>query len=211
MKKHLLFLLFYIIVNKGNSQNIENDSIIIGNLKLLINEFINDVDDVSKTYIDSSQYTLIAGIKAYHKKSLSKSVKPDSLVKLFQSQNKLNKFKIYAYLFDYLFEKGLDLNYDYYNRFVYDTKNSFYIDRFKSSEYYQKRRILYYFFDLYKNYKICTISNRDDRQLQASLIENIINYGNFKYPKSCERVLKMDNVLDRNKLENKIQKLNNNE
>ncbi len=37
-EKYFLFLLLHLMINNGNSQNIKNDSIIIGNLKLLISE-----------------------------------------------------------------------------------------------------------------------------------------------------------------------------
>jgi hypothetical protein len=181
------------------------DSTLLTNLRQNIDLYLSDIDDITNTYIDSSRYSIIRGRKLYHRISLSKAIRPDSLVNLFRHIDREQKYKVYAYIFDYLFQNGLDFEYDYYTHFLYDSTNNYYLDRSRTTEYINKKKVLYYFFNIYKNYKLF-IGYYPGTLIEDPLtyITNAINYGNLKFPISCENVLLMKNVLDRDTFDGKF-------
>ena len=165
---------------------------------------MSDVVDISNTYIDSSKYTIIKGRKVYHKISLSKGIRPDSLVNLFKHLVRDQKYKVYGYIFDYLFLNGLDFNYDYYTQFLFIEESASYLDRFQSKEYFENKRLLYYFFDIYKNYRVFIASDISFDSDGINFINNLIKFGDFKYPISCKNVLMNKGVLTRSSFERKF-------
>lgn len=182
------------------------DSLLLTNLKGHIDLKMSTDEGISNTYIDSSRYTIIAGRKAYYKISKSKAIRPDSLVKLFKHVDIVQKYKIYAYIFEYLFQIGLDFKYDYYTQFLFINESSTYLDRFRTKEYYDKKKLLFYFFDIYQNYRYFIFSDNNFNSEGIQIINNILSFGDFKFPISCENVLKDKSVLNRSTFEGNFSK-----
>jgi hypothetical protein len=180
------------------------DSNIVFKLQIHLDSILSDPADILK--VDSARWTLIDNKKCYSKIIVKNSISVDSLIEITESPIEFEfKIKNYSYVFDYLIAKGLDFNYDYYTLFEYRIQDNVYVyvNRLKSKEYHDKKRLLNIYFKIYKKYK--RLYNL--RQPSNDIIGSLIKFGQYNYPLLTYKILKLSPPLDEDVFNIKLREL----
>ncbi len=187
----------------ANNEGRTCDSLLADRIKMEMELILRD--SITKTVVDSSDYRIIAGIKAYSEKVISNSISVDSLCNIIEANDKECALKNYAYAFDFLLEKSLAFNYDYYNQFVLSPTGDYYINRFRTKDYQINKRKLDTFFRIYHRYKTFLSMNYTDINSTNNFygkpdsINEIIKFGLFKFPSITKKIMLLSPPMDQDK------------
>ncbi len=151
---------------------------------------------ISRTSIDSTRWTIIGGERVFYRVSTVSTEKIKNILNSIDNEADWCSYLNYAHAFDYLLQKGLDLNYDYYTSIKYDEETSSYFDNFKTEKYAEKYSSLNTYFLLHEHYKK-TKSNMDFLSFNNVLIHNLIMVSTIKNPNLVFNMLMNNAPLDK--------------